>query len=177
MTDIEVDIPTYGKIIIDISYGGAFYVLCDVTQVILHLTDTPIGDLVNFATTLSDQVKKTIEIKHPVEEDLGFLYGVILTNGKDVFDANEGTKNLCVFADRQVPLHFTLDTPRIIFFFCCFFLSAMLYILRQSIGSVLLISFNYVKDKNDTTEDKNDNFSVSIRNRIKSISLHTVNDR
>lgn len=55
-----------------------------------------------FSTTLTDFAKKTMEIKHPIEEDLGFLYGAILTDGKDDFDENKGTHNICVFADRQV---------------------------------------------------------------------------
>ena len=59
-----------------------------------------------FSTTLTDFAKKIMEIKHPVEEDLGFLYGAILTDGKDDFDENKGTHNICVFADRQVSILF-----------------------------------------------------------------------
>ena len=80
--------------------------MVDVTQAKLHLRDTPISELVKFSTTLTDFAKKIMEIKHPVEEDLGFLYGAILTDGKDDFDENKGTHNICVFADRQVSILF-----------------------------------------------------------------------
>ena len=122
MTDIEVELPTYGKITFDISYGGAFYALVDVTQAKLHLRDTPINELVHFSTTLTDYIKKNMEIKHPVEEDLGFLYGSIMTDGKDVFgeDGGQGTKNVCVFADRQVQFFLCLYSLLQLMGFYCY---------------------------------------------------------
>lgn len=41
------------------------------------------------------------KINHPESEDLGFLYGTILTDGKDAY-SEEPTTNICVFADEQV---------------------------------------------------------------------------
>lgn len=41
------------------------------------------------------------KINHPESEDLGFLYGSILTDGKDAY-SEEATTNICVFADEQV---------------------------------------------------------------------------
>lgn len=42
-----------------------------------------------------------VKLRHPVHEDLSFLYGTILTDGKDSF-SDEPTANMCVFADAQV---------------------------------------------------------------------------
>lgn len=42
-----------------------------------------------------------MKLHHPVSEDLAFLYGTILTDGKDDF-SDEPTANVCVFADAQV---------------------------------------------------------------------------
>lgn len=42
-----------------------------------------------------------VKLHHPVSEDLAFLYGTILTDGKDDF-SDEPTANVCVFADSQV---------------------------------------------------------------------------
>lgn len=41
------------------------------------------------------------KITHPDSEDLAFLYGTILTDGKDTY-SKEPTTNICVFADEQV---------------------------------------------------------------------------
>nr|XP_009935085.1 PREDICTED: trans-L-3-hydroxyproline dehydratase [Opisthocomus hoazin] len=44
---------------------------------------------------------ETFTLHHPESEDLAFLYGTILTDGKDAF-SEEPTTNICVFADEQV---------------------------------------------------------------------------
>lgn len=49
------------------------------------------------------------KITHPDSEDLGFLYGTILTDGKDPY-SEEPTINICVFADEQVLKLQFLDT-------------------------------------------------------------------
>ncbi len=45
--------------------------------------------------------RSKVQLSHPESADLAFLYGTILTAGRD--DSSHGdTANLCVFADRQV---------------------------------------------------------------------------
>ena len=98
---IQVTVPDYGEISLDIGYGGAFYALVDVNQVGLDLTETSCNKLVDFASAVTETVKKQIPIEHPEEEDLSFLYGTIITDGRDAY-CTDVTSNLCVFADRQV---------------------------------------------------------------------------
>lgn len=42
-----------------------------------------------------------VKLHHPSSDDLAFLYGTILTDGRDQHSA-EPTANLCVFAEAQV---------------------------------------------------------------------------
>jgi len=56
---------------------------------------------VDFASAVTETVKKQVSINHPEEKDLSFLYGTILTDGNDAY-CSEPTHNICVFADRQV---------------------------------------------------------------------------
>ena len=100
-TDIHVTVPNYGDILLDIGYGGAFYALVNVDQVKLDLSNASCSKLVDFASAVTQTVKEQIDINHPEEVDLSFLYGTILTDGKDAY-SSEPTYNLCVFADRQV---------------------------------------------------------------------------
>lgn len=99
--DLNVAVPAYGDIRLDIGYGGAFYALVDINQTAMDLKETPCSRLVDFATAVTVAVKEHIAVEHPEEKDLSFLYGTILTDGSDAFSA-EATSNLCVFADRQV---------------------------------------------------------------------------
>jgi len=99
--DIQVKVPDYGEVSLDIGYGGAFYALVDINQVGMDLKETSCNKLVDFASAVTETVKKEIQIEHPEEEDLSFLYGTILTDGSDAY-CDDVTSNLCVFADRQV---------------------------------------------------------------------------
>jgi len=99
--NMHVSIPDYGDVLLDIGYGGAFYALVDVNQVGVDLKTTSCNKLVDFASAVTETVKKQVNIEHPEEEDLSFLYGTILTDGNDAH-STEPTYNLCVSADRQV---------------------------------------------------------------------------
>ena len=56
----------------DIGYGGAFYALVDMNQKNLDFYKDSVDILKTFADEVSSVIKKTVEIKHPIEEDLSF---------------------------------------------------------------------------------------------------------
>jgi len=98
---LQVDVPGYGPVVADVSFGGAFYALADAAQFKLDVRTSRVRDLVDAATALSAAVNKVLPIVHPVERDLGFLYGSILTDGRE--RPEEGpSANICVFADAEV---------------------------------------------------------------------------
>ena len=91
----------YGEVQYDIGYGGAFYALVDTHQLNVDVSHTPIHQLVRAADAISTAVKKSVKLEHPENADFAFLYGTILTNGKDEY-SEEPTATLCIFADHQV---------------------------------------------------------------------------
>ncbi|XP_075699693.1 trans-3-hydroxy-L-proline dehydratase isoform X2 [Rhinoderma darwinii] len=99
-TDVTVDVPGYGKVVVDISYGGAFYAFVSAERFGLDVCTSRTRDLVDAAAAVSDAVKAQVTISHPDSEDLAFLYGTIITDGKDAY-SEEPTANICVFADSQ----------------------------------------------------------------------------
>jgi len=60
-----------------------------------------VRDFVDAATTLTNLLKAEFPLSHPDHDDLAFLYGTILTDGKDAF-SGEATRNICVFAEAEV---------------------------------------------------------------------------
>lgn len=100
-TDIKVDVPGYGNVTLDVSYGGAFYALVPAERLGLDLSSTPVDQLVKAASTVTETLKKTLQLSHPDSVDLAFLYGTILTDGQDEYSEKE-TSNICVFADKEV---------------------------------------------------------------------------
>ncbi|XP_067109634.1 trans-L-3-hydroxyproline dehydratase [Osmerus mordax] len=100
-TDVIVTVAGYGEVMVDISYGGAFYAFVAAQRFGLDVNKSRTRDLVDAATAVTNSVKSQVKLHHPINEDLAFLYGTILTDGNDVY-SQEPTANVCVFADSQV---------------------------------------------------------------------------
>jgi proline racemase len=99
--DAKIEVPGIGAVSIDIGYGGAFYAFVPAARFGLDVKHSATRDLVDAASLVSEAAKAQIKLDHPDEPDLAFLYGSILTDGKDAFSA-EPTANICVFAEREV---------------------------------------------------------------------------
>uniref|UniRef100_A0A8C3IFW4 trans-L-3-hydroxyproline dehydratase n=1 Tax=Chrysemys picta bellii TaxID=8478 RepID=A0A8C3IFW4_CHRPI len=98
--DVTVDVPGHGKVVVDIGYGGAFYAFLSAERLGLDVCSSKTQDLVDAASAVTEAVKRQFKLHHPDNEELAFLYGTILTDGKDAF-SDEPTTNICVFADAQ----------------------------------------------------------------------------
>ncbi|HUV14648.1 MAG TPA: proline racemase family protein, partial [Acidobacteriota bacterium] len=56
--------------------------------------------LIDLGRRVKHAVAQNLEIKHPFEEDLGFLYGTIIVGPAN--DPAHHSRNVCVFADGEV---------------------------------------------------------------------------
>ncbi len=96
-----VETRDYGPVEIDVGYGGAFYGLVDAGTIGLDVRTSRSRDLVQAASQISKAIEEQIEIIHPKESELAFLYGTILTDGT-LGNGGTPSANICVFADEQV---------------------------------------------------------------------------
>jgi proline racemase len=96
-----IELAGHGTIGFDVAYGGAFYALADCHQFGLEFAKSRVRDFVDAATALTDRLKAEFPLSHPDHGDLAFLYGTILTDGRDAF-SDGVTKNICVFAEAEV---------------------------------------------------------------------------
>jgi proline racemase len=99
--DATIEVPGLGPQKIDIGYGGAFYAFLPAARFGLDVRTSPTRDLVDAADAVTKATQAQIKLDHPDDADLAFLYGTILTDGKDAFGP-EPTANICVFAEREV---------------------------------------------------------------------------
>lgn len=99
--DQVITLGDWGKVSFDIAYGGAFYALADARQFGLKFGRDPVTAFVTAADALTKAAQAAVPLSHPDAEDLAFLYGSILTDGRDAW-SEQPTRNVCVFADRQV---------------------------------------------------------------------------
>jgi trans-L-3-hydroxyproline dehydratase len=98
--DIEVEVPPFGKLVVDIAFGGAFYGFLPVEQVGLSITPQLVGQLTTAGEAIKRALNAKISIMHPFEEDLSFLYGTIFTGPPE--DATHHSRNVCIFANGEV---------------------------------------------------------------------------
>eukprot|EP00117_Sycon_ciliatum_P036582 scpid51232/ scgid27515/ Probable proline racemase len=122
-TDVYVNVPGYGsgrdasshaaanspgRVLLDVSYGGAFYALVDAAQVELDVRTASLELLKKAAAAIKAAVQASLPITHPYSPELSFLYGVIFTDGKDKWQqendsgAPEPTANVTIFAEGEV---------------------------------------------------------------------------
>lgn len=103
LLDQTVEVPGFGAVRIDVAFGGAFYAILPASRLGLVLMDTPLPELVAAGVAITDAVRKAISVTHPVEPDLGFLYGTILTDDEAPGGTENRTSyNLCIFAEGQI---------------------------------------------------------------------------
>jgi proline racemase len=98
--DLEVATPTFGGVLVDVAFGGAFYAYVDAERLGLEIDAARLRDLVQAGDEISRAVRAARDIVHPVTPELRGIYGTVLCGPPRTA---EGThRNVCVFADRQV---------------------------------------------------------------------------
>jgi len=98
----NVNVPNLGNIPFDIAYGGAFYAYVKAAEIGLSLEAENYQEIIRQASLIKAAIVESFEesYQHPYEEDLSFLYGVIFM--EDSNKENLDSRNVCVFADREV---------------------------------------------------------------------------
>ena len=100
LADQEVEVTGIGAVLVDIAYGGAFYAFVDAKSIGIGLEREDYPQLIDWGRRIKQAVMENIEILHPIEPDLSFLYGTIFT-GPPKNPAHH-SRNVCVFADGEV---------------------------------------------------------------------------
>jgi proline racemase len=98
--DVEIEVADVGKVPVDIAFGGAFYAVLPAKQVGLRVVPHQREQLMTIGEAIKKAVNTTLPIKHPIEEDLGFLYGTIFIDQPE--DPSHHSRNVCIFADGEV---------------------------------------------------------------------------
>jgi proline racemase len=98
--DVEISLPDHGPLTVDVAFGGAFYAILPAERIGLTVDAKQTEKLVIAGKSIKQAVNKALSIQHPDEEDLGFLYGTILTGPPE--DPSHHSRNICVFADAEV---------------------------------------------------------------------------
>lgn len=98
--DIEIELPDIGKILVDISFGGSFFVLVKASDLGVDIDPKNATKLSQIGLKIRDIINSTIKIEHPIlkhinKVDLVEIYGPA--------KSTEATlQNVVVFGDGQI---------------------------------------------------------------------------
>ncbi len=98
--DVEIEVSNYGRLTVDIAFGGAFYVVLPASQIGLRVSPEQVSLLVEAGEAIKRAVNAYIQVRHPVEDDLSFVYGTIFTDQPE--DPAHHSRNVCIFANGEV---------------------------------------------------------------------------
>lgn len=94
-----IDTKDFGKVEATLAFGGAYYLVLPAQRLGLSFDTHDTKTLSAAGARLFADARKTTAFDRPTDQDLAFLYGVILTDGKP---RPHPTRNLCVFGDGQI---------------------------------------------------------------------------
>src|SRR2546425_6733101 len=67
--DVKLDVPAYGRLTVDVAFGGAFYAFLPAAQVMLSIAPEQASQLAAAGGTSTKAVNAVLPIHHPLEED------------------------------------------------------------------------------------------------------------
>ena len=98
--DRDVEVPGVGTVRYDMAFGGAFYVYVDADRFDLDLVPDEKRRIVELGRRIKAAVQEADPPQHPVEDDLGSVYGTIFVGPPHAEGSH--SRNVCVFADGEV---------------------------------------------------------------------------
>jgi len=110
-TDQQLTLPGIGDVTYTLAYGGAFYAYVDAASIGLSLAATNHRQIIEWGQRIKLALAAHIELLHPFEPDLNFLYGTIFYGAALLADVSmnprhttspANMRNVCVFADGEL---------------------------------------------------------------------------
>ncbi len=108
--DVPLDVPGFGRVRIDVGYGGAFYALISAAALGLEMRAENAAAIAAAGRAITDAGRDALRaggaladalgVKHPESDDLSFLYGTIIDGPPE--DPAHHSRNLCLFAEGEV---------------------------------------------------------------------------
>jgi proline racemase len=100
---VEVETPIYGRLALDVAFGGAFYGSLDVRSLGLEVSPASLPALIALQRELRSTLERAVPVVHPDEPDLSGIYGVVFWQDEPGDGAATLVqRNVTVFADGEV---------------------------------------------------------------------------
>lgn len=108
--DVPLDVPGFGRVLVDVGFGGAFYALISAAALGLEMRAENAAAIAAAGRAITNAGRAALRsggaladalgVNHPESEDLSFLYGTIIDGPPE--DPSHHSRNLCLFAEGEV---------------------------------------------------------------------------
>jgi len=97
----QVIVDGIGAVSYDIAFGGAYYAFVNADELNISCTPDNQQQLIDAGRAIKKAVMQQYTLQHPLEDDLGFLYGTIFYSAK-TDNEHSHSRHVCIFADGEV---------------------------------------------------------------------------
>jgi proline racemase len=98
--DVAVETPSFGRVVGDIAYGGAFYFYTPGAPHGLEIVEGQVERLIRFGAEVKAAANALYPVAHPDIPEINHIYGTIVDGPPR--HPGSSQSNCCVFADREV---------------------------------------------------------------------------
>ena len=99
-TELTVDCPELGELVVDVSYGGNFYAIVDVQQNFQGLEYYPADRLISWARQLRKNINEQYEFVHPQDATINGCSHILWTGA--VLDKTSTARNAVFYGDKAI---------------------------------------------------------------------------
>jgi 4-hydroxyproline epimerase len=99
-TELTVDCPELGELVIDVSYGGNFYAIVDVQKNFKGLENYSADKLISWARELRKRINEKYEFVHPQNNTIKGCSHILWTGA--VLDENSTARNAVFYGDKAI---------------------------------------------------------------------------
>jgi len=99
-TDIKINCPGLGELIIDVSYGGNFYAIVDEQQNFPGLQNFTAAELLHYSPIIRNLVNEVMEFIHPLDDTIRGCSHVLWTGS--VLDSTSTARNAVFYGDKAI---------------------------------------------------------------------------
>jgi proline racemase len=98
--DVEIELSPYGKVKVDIAFGGSFFALVKAEDFGVKVCKDEINKLIDIGIRIRDQVNKKVKVVHPENPDINTVDLVEISDKPTHPEAH--AKNVVIFGKKQV---------------------------------------------------------------------------
>jgi len=99
---LKIELEDRGEVEVDICFGGAFYVYVEAARLGVRVRRERVEELARLGMEIKRQAMEAVRVVHPLEEDLGFIYGTIICEEPNPRPGGLESRNVTIFAEGQI---------------------------------------------------------------------------